>query len=45
MQHDLWLVPLGFVLGALGTLIGAGGGFVLVPVLLVLYPLESPETI
>ncbi len=41
----LWLVPLGFVLGAYGTLIGAGGGFVLVPVLLLLYPDESPEII
>ncbi len=36
---------MGFVLGALGTLIGAGGGFVLVPVLLLLYPENSPETI
>lgn len=41
----LWLVPLGFALGAYGTLIGAGGGFVLVPVLLLLYPDESPEII
>jgi hypothetical protein len=41
----LWLIPLGFVVGAYGTLIGAGGGFVLVPVLLVMYPHESPEII
>ena len=41
----MWLIPLGFVIGAYGTLIGAGGGFVLVPVLLVLYPGESPEII
>lgn len=40
-----WLIPLGFILGAYGTLIGAGGGFVLVPVLLLLYPEESPEII
>lgn len=40
-----WLVPVGFVLGAFGTLIGAGGGFVLVPLLLLLYPAESPEVI
>ena len=33
----------GFVVGAYGTLIGAGGGFVLMPVLLLLYPDESPE--
>lgn len=45
MEQYLWLIPLGFVIGAYGTLIGAGGGFVLVPVLLVLYPGESPEII
>ena len=43
MEHYLWLVPLGFLVGAYGTLIGAGGGFVLMPVLLLLYPSESPE--
>lgn len=32
-------------MGAYGTLIGAGGGFVLVPFLLLLYPTESPEII
>jgi uncharacterized membrane protein YfcA len=31
--------------GALGTLIGAGGGFILVPVLLILFPDMKPETI
>jgi uncharacterized protein len=41
----LWLIPLGFVVGAYGTLIGAGGGFVLVPFLLLLYPGETAETI
>jgi uncharacterized membrane protein YfcA len=41
----LWLVPLGFFAGAYGTLIGAGGGFVLAPALLLLYPGEAPETI
>ncbi|MDD5706813.1 MAG: sulfite exporter TauE/SafE family protein [Kiritimatiellae bacterium] len=45
MDHQLWLVALGFVLGTVGTLIGAGGGFVLVPVLLLLYPGDTPETI
>jgi uncharacterized membrane protein YfcA len=34
---------MGFVVGAYGTLIGAGGGFVLVPILALLYPAESPE--
>lgn len=32
-------------MGVFGTLIGAGGGFILVPVLLLLYPDKSPETI
>jgi uncharacterized protein len=43
--HYLWLVPLGFVIGACGTLIGAGGGFVLMPVLLLLFPNDNPELI
>ncbi len=33
------------MVGAFGTLVGAGGGFVLVPVLLLLYPDESPGTL
>lgn len=45
MEHQLWLIVLGVVLGALGTLIGVGGGFILVPILLLLYPHESPEII
>ncbi|MBP1740486.1 MAG: putative permease [Deltaproteobacteria bacterium] len=36
-------MALGFGVGAYGTLIGAGGGFVLMPLLLILYPKESPE--
>lgn len=43
MERYLWLIPLGFVIGAYGTLIGAGGGFVLMPILLLLYPDETPE--
>lgn len=39
--HILLLV-IGFVVGTYGTLIGAGGGFVLVPILLVIYPTETP---
>jgi uncharacterized membrane protein YfcA len=41
----LWLLPLGVFAGAYGSIIGAGGGFVLVPVLLLLYPGDPPETI
>jgi uncharacterized membrane protein YfcA len=40
-----WLIFPGFLLGAYGTLIGAGGGFLLVPLLLLLYPDDSPTTI
>jgi hypothetical protein len=39
------LIPLGIVVGTFGTLVGAGGGFVLVPVLLLLYPHKEAETI
>ncbi len=45
MIERLWLVPIGFILGCFGTLIGAGGGFVLVPMLILTYPQESPEVI
>ncbi|MFN0072354.1 MAG: sulfite exporter TauE/SafE family protein [Chloroflexota bacterium] len=41
----LLLVCLGLVIGAYGTLIGSGGGFILVPVLIFLYPEESTGTI
>ncbi len=37
------LIALGFGVGTYGTLIGAGGGFVLMPMLLLLYPHESPN--
>lgn len=39
------LVLLGVAIGAFGTLIGAGGGFLLVPILALLYPGEPPELI
>src|SRR6266487_818347 len=41
----LGLLLLGIAVGAFGTLIGAGGGFLLVPILLLLYPNDSVETI
>src|SRR6185369_7901294 len=40
-----WLLPLGVAIGAFGTLIGAGGGFILVPILLIVYPDENTELI
>ena len=39
----LGLIALGILVGAYGTLIGAGGGFVLMPLLLLLYPDQNPE--
>ena len=42
---SLWLILLGAVAGGLGTLIGAGGGFLLVPALIFLYPAAAPDTI
>lgn len=45
MIFILSLILLGAAVGAFGTLIGAGGGFILVPVLLLLYPNAEPESI
>lgn len=42
-EQYLGLAALGIGVGCYGTLIGAGGGFVLMPVLLLLYPGQSPE--
>ncbi|MDA0302552.1 MAG: sulfite exporter TauE/SafE family protein [Chloroflexi bacterium] len=39
------LALLGIALGAFGTLVGAGGGFLLVPILLFAYPEMSPSTV
>jgi uncharacterized membrane protein YfcA len=39
------LVLLGLAVGVFGTLVGAGGGFILAPVLLILYPHDSAETL
>lgn len=45
MERLVALTALGIGLGAAGTIIGAGGGFLLVPVLLLLYPADAPEVI
>lgn len=37
-----WLIGLGLVVGMFGTLIGAGGGFILMPALLLLHPKVGP---
>ncbi len=43
----LWpaLILLGVLVGGYGTIIGAGGGFVLAPLLLIVYPNQPPEII
>ncbi len=41
--HYTGLIALGFCVGAYGTLIGAGGGFVLMPILLLMNPRVSPD--
>jgi uncharacterized membrane protein YfcA len=45
MSGTLGLMGLGLVVGAFGTLIGAGGGFLLVPALLLLYPHDTPALV
>jgi len=42
-EHYLALAALGLAVGCYGTLIGAGGGFVLMPVLLLLYPDQNAD--
>jgi len=41
--HALGFIALGLGTGAFGTLIGAGGGFILMPVLLLLFPHDDPS--
>lgn len=41
----LLLIFLGLMVGTFGTMVGAGGGFILVPILLLLYPEKDPEII
>jgi hypothetical protein len=45
LEELLLLAVLGVIVGIFGTLVGAGGGFILTPILLVLYPKASPATI
>lgn len=45
MDNFILLLGIGFIVGTLGTLIGAGGGFILVPLLIIMEPGFSPETI
>ncbi|MCO5260484.1 MAG: sulfite exporter TauE/SafE family protein [Crocinitomicaceae bacterium] len=45
IENFYTLILLGFGIGSIGTLIGAGGGFILVPILILFYPEFSPEII
>jgi uncharacterized membrane protein YfcA len=45
MHTMILLIITGFLIGIFGTLIGAGGGFILVPILILSYPELNPETI
>jgi uncharacterized membrane protein YfcA len=45
MDNIYLLIAIGFFIGALGTLIGAGGGFLLVPILIIMLPDFKPDTI
>jgi hypothetical protein len=45
VEQYLLFIILGFLLGTFGTMVGTGGGFILVPILLWLYPDWSPVTI
>ncbi len=45
MDNPIVLFLAGFLIGTLGTLIGAGGGFLLVPLLLFTHPGMSPELV
>lgn len=38
LLSETWLTPLGLIVCALGTLVGSGGGILLVPILLLTYP-------
>jgi uncharacterized membrane protein YfcA len=43
--HATLFVLLGILTGGFGTLIGAGGGFLLLPILVLLYPGDSPAVL
>ncbi len=45
MDHTIVLIVIGLLIGTMGTLIGAGGGFLLVPLLLLTQPQMPPEIV
>jgi len=44
-SHPVDMIAIGFIIGTIGTLIGAGGGFLLVPILLLLDPHMAPDVV
>lgn len=44
-MHVAWYIPIGFLVGTYGTIIGAGGGFIIVPLLVFLFPQDTPSMI
>ena len=44
-MHTLGFLVLGGLVGAFGTMIGAGGGFLLLPLLLLAYPHDPPSVL
>lgn len=45
MLEGIGFIALGIGVGVIGTLIGAGGGFILLPILAILYPTEPTGTL
>ena len=44
-MNPYWLFPISVAVSVLGSMIGAGGGFLLVPIMLLAYPDESPAIV
>lgn len=44
-MHELIFILVGLFVGAFGTIIGVGGGFILIPVLLFMFPNDPPEVL
>jgi hypothetical protein len=45
LAENVVLAVIGVLVGTVGTIVGAGGGFLLTPILMVLYPSDGPQQI